>query len=107
MTYEEAAERAAQVAGGLAGMRVSPGDRVVVMAGNRPETILVWLACLQIGAVFAPLNVGFTVSQLTGLLRAIRPVAAIAERNFASSLGQALHSTGRHVPLVRLEDAEP
>lgn len=56
MTHGELARRAAQVAAGLSGLGVGPGDRVAALLGNRFAFVEVWLACLRLGAVLTPMN---------------------------------------------------
>jgi 2-furoate---CoA ligase len=56
LTYAELHERAARLAGGLAGLGVEPGDRVAVLLKNRVETVALYWACQWLGAWFVPLN---------------------------------------------------
>jgi 2-furoate---CoA ligase len=56
LTYAALHERAARVAGGLAGLGVEAGDRVAVLLKNRVETVALYWACQWLGAWFVPLN---------------------------------------------------
>lgn len=72
------------LAGGLAGLGVAPGTRVLVGLSNRAETVPVQLALQQLGAVHVPLLGGLTFEELAfqvdhseaGFLVADDPVAA-------------------------------
>ncbi len=43
---------------------VRPGDRVAVQVEKSPEALFLYLACLRAGAVYLPLNTGYTASEL-------------------------------------------
>src|SRR5262245_51114129 len=79
LTYAQAADWSRGVASGLATAGIRAGDRVAVVSTNRPEMVIVWLACLRLGACFCPLNTGFTAPQLANLFRRLTPTLLIAE----------------------------
>ena len=56
-SYADLVGCAHQLAGGLARAGVGRGDRVVMLAGNRPEWIMACLAVLECGAVVVPTDV--------------------------------------------------
>ena len=51
MTWAEYRRRVIEIAAGLRGVGVGPGDFVVIMALNRPEHVIADLAALHLGAV--------------------------------------------------------
>lgn len=55
-TYARLAEAVNQLANGLVKMGVSRGDRVGVVLGQRPETVVAHMATYSIGAVALPLS---------------------------------------------------
>ena len=55
LTYREAADRVASMAGGIAA-EVQPGDRVVIAAPNDYDLFLLCLAASRAGAVAVPVN---------------------------------------------------
>ena len=57
-------DRARAAAGALAAAGVGPGDRVVVLSGNRLELLVLVLGCSWLGAVAVPLNVALRGAQL-------------------------------------------
>ena len=48
----------------LATLQIAPGDRVVAQIEKSPEAIALYLACLQQGAAFVPLNTAYTFAEL-------------------------------------------
>lgn len=55
-TYREAHLLANQLAKGLVGLGIAPGEHVAVWAGNRPEAVFLQLAVAKIGAVLVPID---------------------------------------------------
>jgi len=43
---------------------VQPGDRGAVQVDKSPETVMLYLAVLRVGAVYLPLNSGYTGDEL-------------------------------------------
>src|ERR1043166_2168256 len=64
ISFAEAFERAAQFAHVLAAHGVVPGDRVAVQVEKSAQALFLYLACLRVGAVYLPLNTGYTASEL-------------------------------------------
>src|SRR5260370_17024644 len=62
-TYERLAAEAERLARGLAARGVGPGDRVILHMMNRPEIILPYYACFQLGAIPAPFRTPFNSPQ--------------------------------------------
>src|SRR5215218_3061886 len=50
VTYDQYADQACRVAAGLRALGVGPGDRVVMLVGNRPEFHVADVAALLLGA---------------------------------------------------------
>ena len=64
LDYRATLEIAARFARVLSARGVAPGDRVMVQTGKSAETLCLYLACLGIGAVYVPLNTGYTASEV-------------------------------------------
>ncbi|MGH3449420.1 MAG: AMP-binding protein [Haloechinothrix sp.] len=58
-TFAEVHQRSSSIADALAGLGVSPGDRVAVMLRNQPEFPLIWLALATLGAALVPVNTNY------------------------------------------------
>jgi long-chain acyl-CoA synthetase len=54
LSWRAAAEQIGAVAAGLAGLGVGPGDRVALIAENRPEWLIADLAIMTLGAISVP-----------------------------------------------------
>ena len=68
LTGAQVADASWRLAGGLAGLGVEPGDRVVVVMTNRPEVVLCYLAAWRAGAAVSPLIAAVTADELRHVL---------------------------------------
>ncbi|SAI68382.1 AMP-binding protein [Bordetella ansorpii] len=82
-TYARLAEAANQLANGLIKMGVEPGDRVGVVLGQRPETVVAHMAIYSVGAVVLPLSSLFGPEALQS--RLCDAEARVAIVDYASS----------------------
>ena len=64
LSYADCFAMAARFAHVLVRHGVRPGDRVAVQVEKSPEALCLYLACLRAGAVYLPLNTGYTPSEL-------------------------------------------
>ncbi len=64
MTYAELVAETGRYANALTALSIKPGDRVAVQLEKSPAVIFIYLACVRIGAVFLPLNTGYTLNEL-------------------------------------------
>jgi long-chain acyl-CoA synthetase len=78
-TYERLAVAAESLARGLAARGVGPGDRVALHMMNRPEMIVAYYACFQLGAIAAPLRTAFKFAELAPILQRLKPALYIGE----------------------------
>src|SRR5947208_6121004 len=63
-TYAELQDATARFAGGLGGLGVDKGDRVIVYLPMIPEALIAMLACARIGAVHSVVFGGFAAPEL-------------------------------------------
>ena len=78
-TYERLAVEAESLARGMAVRGVGPGDRVALHMMNRPEMIVAYYACFQLGAIVAPLRTAFKFAELAPILQRLKPALYIGE----------------------------
>jgi long-chain acyl-CoA synthetase len=78
-TYQRLATEAEQLARGLAARGVGAGDRVALHLMNRPEMIVAYYACFQLGAIAAPLRTAFKFAELAPILQRLKPALYIGE----------------------------
>ena len=63
-SYSDAFGAAARFAHVLSNHGVVPGDRVAVQVEKSPEALFLYLACLRLGAIYLPLNTGYTPNEV-------------------------------------------
>ncbi|HEX8329486.1 MAG TPA: AMP-binding protein [Hymenobacter sp.] len=63
-TYGELLDQTARFAGGLRGLGVTVGDRVIIYMPNMPEAVVAMLACARIGAIHSVVFGGFAPHEL-------------------------------------------
>ena len=81
-TYAELAERVRRMAGVFAGLGIGRGDRVALLAENRPEYIEAELAAAMTGAIVACQNWRLAAPELEHCINLVGPKAVlVSERN--------------------------
>ena len=73
VSYEAAMVQTRKFATVLLDLGVKPGDRVAVQVDKSVEAVLLYLACLQTGAIFLPLNTAYTGSEIDYFLGDAEP----------------------------------
>ena len=68
---------AAGAAAALVKVGVAPGDRVLVQTDKTPETVALYLGCLKVGAVYAPINTAYTAREVAYFLSDAEPALFI------------------------------
>ncbi|MCF3592829.1 malonyl-CoA synthase [Rhodobacteraceae bacterium LMO-12] len=79
ISFDAFVSRAGQLATVLIDNGVCPGDRVVVQAPKSAEMLALYAATLQVGAVFLPLNTGYTKDELTYFITDSTPRLLVCE----------------------------
>ncbi|MBC6450665.1 AMP-binding protein [Actinokineospora xionganensis] len=83
LTFDEIDRRTTRLAHGLAEYGVRPGRRVAVMCRNHAGIVESAIACGKLGADALLLNTGLSADQLAYSVAAHRPVALLADEEFA------------------------
>ena len=78
-SYKWFVARVAQLAHVLTQAGVSPGDRVVVQAAKLVDTIALYGAAVQAGAVYLPLNTAYTRGEVTYFIEDAAPALIICD----------------------------
>jgi len=91
----------ARLASRIAALGVTPGERVAVQVEKSAEALILYLACLRAGAVYLPLNSGYTRAELDYFLQDARPRLFVvapqddaALRDLADAAGATLRTLG-------------
>ncbi|MDD1718882.1 MAG: propionyl-CoA synthetase [Methanoregulaceae archaeon] len=77
-TYRELLDLVARCAGGLSGLGVTKGDRVVIYMPMVPEAVIAMLACSRIGAIHSVVFGGFAPRELATRIADARPKVIIS-----------------------------
>ena len=78
-TYERLGADADRVAHAFVALGLRPGDRVALHMVNRPEMLVAYYACFQVGLIAAPLRTAFKPAELIPLLGRMRPSLYIGD----------------------------
>ncbi len=76
-----------RIANLLAAAGVAPGDRVAVQVAKSPEAVFLYLACLRAGAVYLPLNTGYTLPELDYFFGDAEPAVIVCDPERAAGIG--------------------
>jgi malonyl-CoA/methylmalonyl-CoA synthetase len=98
LLYSDALEQSARLAHTLVALGVRAGDRVAVQVEKSPEAVLLYLATLRCGAVYLPLNTGYTAAELEYFLSDSGPALLVCAPEKQARLQALAHSVG--VPSV-------
>ncbi|QCO56684.1 malonyl-CoA synthase (plasmid) [Pseudorhodobacter turbinis] len=79
LSYRRFVGRVAQLANVLQAAGVKPGDRVVVQAPKLADTIALYAAAVQAGAVYLPLNTGYTQAELAYFIGDATPALVVCD----------------------------
>jgi len=64
ISYGDLLAETQRFAAGLKSLGVAPGDRVTAQIEKSPEALFLYFGCLWLGAVYMPLNTGYTQAEL-------------------------------------------
>src|ERR1700753_2917523 len=78
-TYADLLDESRMVATALQNLGVVPGDRVAVRVEKSPATVLLYRACLRLGAVFVPVNTAYSAAEVEYFLADSKPRVAVVD----------------------------
>lgn len=104
LTYDAALRRSAQLAHAFCAQGVQPGDRIAIQVEKSQTALLTWLAALQAGAVYLPLNTGYTTGELRYFLGDAQPALLLCRAEDEAPLSALCAEIG--VPALLTLDAE-
>ena len=70
---------------------VKTGDRVAVQVEKSPQAFALYCAVVKIGAVFLPLNTGYTISELDYFIGDAEPSVVVADPAIADNLAAQIN----------------
>ena len=102
-TYGDMLATSARFANVLTGLGVKPGDRVAVQVEKSPEALMLYLACVRAGAVYLPLNTGYTLAELDYFIGDAEPALVVCAPKtraglepVATARGARIETLGEH-----------
>ena len=103
MTYGDLGLAAGRLANFLKVQGVAPGHRIAAQVEKSVANVVLYLACLQAGAVYLPLNTAYTDSELDYFFGDAEPSLIVCDPRRADGIGELASTT--HVKVHTL-DAE-
>jgi malonyl-CoA/methylmalonyl-CoA synthetase len=98
LSYASLRNQSGRFAAALMRRGVAAGDRVAVQVDKSVEAVLLYVACLRMGAVFVPINTANTPNEVDYFLRDAQPrVAVIRPADRALLESHAVHAGVHHV----------
>ena len=94
ISYTELTRRSGKMAHALTGFGVVPGDRVAVQVEKSLEAIILYLATLRAGAVFLPLNTGYTPAEVAYFIGDAEPALFVCDPARAGDLAATAEKAG-------------
>ena len=94
VSYGAFLKRAAQIAHVLQNNGVSPGDRIVVQAPKLADTIALYAASIQVGAVYLPLNTAYTLAELDYFISDARPALFVCDGSDEAEIAELAARSG-------------
>lgn len=94
VTYAEADQTSARIAGALLQAGAMPGDRVTVQVDKSTENLFLYLACLRAGLVYHPLNTAYKAAELTYFLSNAEPSIVICASDALTTLQSTIPKEG-------------
>ncbi|MBS0373318.1 MAG: AMP-binding protein [Proteobacteria bacterium] len=92
LTYGDLERESRRLAAALLALGAGPGERVALQVEKSVEAVLLYAACLRLGAVVLPLNTAYTPRELDYFLADARPRLAVvrpADRGTLESLARS------------------
>src|SRR5262244_3633178 len=106
LTYAELAARAAELAAGFQEAGVRPVERVLLVATDRPETVITFCALLRMGAIPVPVSTMYRGEELGELLRDSRARVVVATPECAEAARAAVRVASEAATLVLTGEPE-
>lgn len=104
LSYAELGQRVAAVGTALLHMGVERGDRLAILAENRLEWPVAYLAASSVGALAVPLDIFLTPSEVETVLHRAEPRLAFTSYKYLDKIAAARRSLPERLPVVCFDD---
>ncbi len=85
-SYADTFDLAGRFANALVALGVQPGDRVAVQVDKSAEALILYLGVVAAGAVYLPLNIGYTLAELEYFIGDAEPRVVVCRPSVAAEL---------------------
>jgi malonyl-CoA/methylmalonyl-CoA synthetase len=96
-SYGDMLATSGRLANTLQALGVEPGDRVAVQVEKSVENLMLYLACLRAGAVYLPLNTGYTLNELDYFIGDAEPRLVVVRPESAEGIKEIAGKHGARV----------
>ena len=97
ISYGDLVARTGRMANTLVSLGVGPGDRVAAQVEKSVEAIILYLATVRAGAVFLPLNTGYTPAEMDYFIGDATPAVLVCDPARADALAKGAGSAGARI----------
>ncbi len=94
LTYADLERESARWATALQALGMTAGERIVVQVDKSPQAILLYIACLRLGAVYVPVNTANTAAEVDYVLQDAAPRVAVVRPADAPRLERIAAAAG-------------
>lgn len=105
-SYRSISQHASQIANYLNALGAKPGDRVSVQVEKSPESFCLYLACLQAGLVYHPMNMGYKQRELQYFLADAAPVIVVCDERNEKTIREIANDVGIKHLLTMNQDGD-
>lgn len=106
-TYAQTLRLAQTAARNVLAAGAMPGDRLLIMASNRPEFVFAWLATAFAGMIEVPLSTQLRGSFFEHQVRTVAPVVCAIEPEFAAHFIESRAACGAVKKLFVMGEGDP
>ncbi|MGP1252884.1 MAG: malonate--CoA ligase [Kiloniellales bacterium] len=104
LSYADLETQAGRYARLLTDLGVKPGDRIAVQTDKSANAVFFYLGAVKMGAVYLPLNVGYTGAEIAYFLGDAKPALFVCRPESEAALREIATNSG--VPHVHTMDAQ-
>ncbi|MDQ1900952.1 malonyl-CoA synthase [Paracoccus sp. WLY502] len=97
ISYGDLVARTGRMANALVSLGVQPGDRVAAQVEKSVQAIILYLATVRAGAVFLPLNTGYTPAEIDYFIGDATPGILVCDPARADALSDAAARAGARI----------
>jgi malonyl-CoA/methylmalonyl-CoA synthetase len=87
-SYSEVERETGRLAAQLVALGVAPGERVLAQTDKSVEALILYFAAIRVGAIYLPLNVDYTESELEYFFGDAGPVLAVCRKESLKLFGR-------------------